>query len=78
MKRYYKRETQREHDAIYAAALLNSRPYRLRERERKDAQQRDADIHAGRQTQARASMRGAAARLLWATENQARLIRVFA
>lgn len=71
-------ENQRIKDQNFRNALKNSTVKRLKEREADAKVARDLAIQEGRAQEKRASMRGAAARMLWATKNQLRLIRVFA
>ena len=78
MKRYYKRESQREKDFNYAQALVNSSVYALRKQERDKRVTLWDDIMRGRDAQRHASLQAAKARMLWTTKNQQRLIRVFA
>lgn len=78
MKRYYRQETQREKDAIYAAAVANCTPRRLLQRAEDEAWQRNKDAAAGRLEHFNARVSGLKARILWTTKNQNRLIRVFA
>ena len=78
MKRYYKKETQREMDQNYRDALRNSTPYALKQRAAKQKEAQNLAIWDGKREQRNASYRAATARVLWATRNQDRLVRVFA
>jgi hypothetical protein len=77
MKRYYKKETQREHDEILHEARVVSRFANIPARERQAKAQRERDIAEGRAKERHASLQGVKARMLWATKNQRRLVRVF-
>lgn len=72
-----KRESQRVMDENYHEAMMNCLPWTLRSRARKAVKQREEDAWEGKLAQQRASWKGRTARMLWATTNQHRLIRVF-
>lgn len=72
------KESQRYKDQTYANALRNSTFRRLRDREEEAKIKRTIDAIEGVNKQRAASQKGRVARMIWATANQHRLIRVFA